>query len=105
MSRALTLPQRQALWWIAGLHEPGAEVPDQRTMTALRKRGLLRDLGWSLRLTPAGAQALVPEVDVSAWTRRLEAESLGTQLPEGPAWRAALEVRVELYRAWDGGAR
>jgi hypothetical protein len=105
MSRALPLPQRQALWWVAGLCEPGAQVPDQRTMTALSKRGLLRELGWSLRLTPAGALALVPEVDVSVWTRRLEAESLGTQLPEGPAALAWLEVRVELYRAWDGGAR
>jgi hypothetical protein len=105
MSRALTLPQRQALWWIAGLHEPGAEVPDGRTMTGLRKRGLLRELGWSLRLTPAGAQALVPEVDVSTWKRRAEAESFGTQLPEGPACLAWLEVRVELHRAWDGGAR
>jgi hypothetical protein len=105
MSPALTLRQRQALWWCAGLHEPGAEVPDGRTMTGLRKRGLLRDLGWSLRLTPAGAVALVPEVDVSAWTRRLEAESLGTELPEGPAALAWLEVRVELHRAWDGGAR
>jgi hypothetical protein len=105
MSRALTLPQRQALWWCVGLCEPGAQVPDRRTMTALRKRGLLREIGWSLRLTPAGAKALVPELDVSAWTRRLEAESLGTQLPEGPAALAWLEVRVELHRAWDGGAR
>jgi hypothetical protein len=105
MSRALTLPQRQALWWVAGLAEPGAQVPDQHTVASLRVRGLLRDLGWSLRLTPPGAQALVPEVDVSTWKRRLEAESLGTQLPEGAAALAWLEVRVELHRAWDGGAR
>jgi hypothetical protein len=105
MSPALTLPQRQALWWVAGLAEPGAEVPDWRTVAALRKRGLVRDLGWRLRLTPEGAQALVPEVDVSAWARRLEAESSGKDLPEGPAYLAWIEVRVELHRAWDGGAR
>jgi hypothetical protein len=105
MSPALTLRQRQALWWIAGLCEPGAQVPDGRTVAALQRRGLLRDLGWSLRLTPAGAQALVPEVDVSVWTRRAEAESLGTELAEGPASSAWLEVRVALHRAWDGGAR
>jgi hypothetical protein len=105
MSRALTLPQRQALWWIAGLHEPGAQVPDQHTVASLRVRGLVLDLGWSVRLTPAGALALVPEVDVSAWKRRAEAESFGRQLPEGPAYLAWADVRVELHRAWDGGAR
>ena len=105
MSPALTLPQQQALWWFAGLHEPGSEVPGGRTVAALCKRGLLRELGWSLRLTPAGAQALVPEVDVSAWKRRWEAESFGRHLPEGPASRAWADVRVELHRAWDGGAR
>jgi len=105
MSRALTPPQRQALWWAAGLHEPGAESPNKRTVTALRKRGLLRDLGWDVRLTPTGAQALVPEVDVSTWKRRAEAESFGRQLPEGPAYLAWADVRAELHRAWDGGAR
>jgi hypothetical protein len=105
MSRALTLRQRQVLWWYAGLGEPGMEVPDRRTMKALRVRGLVLDLGWSVRLTPAGALALVPTLDVSAWKRRLEAESLGTQLPEGPAALAWLEVRVALHRAWDGGVR
>jgi hypothetical protein len=105
MSRALTPRQRQALWWYAGLHEPGTESPDRRTVTALRARGFLRELAWNVRLTPAGAQALVSEVDVSTWKRRAEAESFGRQLPEGPACLAWLDVRAELHRAWDGGAR
>ena len=105
MSRALTPRQRQALWYYAGLYEPGAEAPDKRTVTGLRTRGLVRELGWHVRLTPAGAQALVPEVDVSTWKRRAEAESFGRNLPEGPAYLAWADVRAELHRAWDGGAR